>query len=79
MKDKYSARFDKKRKPVTKVYVLMEREIGVHGVFSSQKKTNEARDWLIEHDYICNLYPNDVYIDIFELNGEWIETLTIQN
>lgn len=78
MKDKYLARFYKKQKPATKVYVLMEN-FEVLGVFSSAKKAIEARDWLIEHDDVCRLYPADLCIDIFELNGEWIETLTIQN
>lgn len=74
MKDKYSARFNKKRKPATKVYVLMER-FEILGVFSSAKKATEAKAWLIEHDDVCRRYHADLRIDIFELNGEWIETL----
>lgn len=62
------------KKNAIKVYMLMERH-AVLGVFSSAKKANEARDWVLEHDMICKKNPSCLYIDIYELNGEWIERL----
>lgn len=61
---------------MTKVYVLMCGCYGdpvVLGVFSSVKKVTEAREWLLEHDMYCKANPKDLYVDVFELNGEKIE------
>ena len=59
-----------------KVYVLMGGCVGdsyVVGVFSSAKKADEAREWMIENDTYYKKYPKDLYVDIFELNGERID------
>lgn len=59
-----------------KVYVLMSGIIDddcVLGVFSSKKKVDEARTWLINNDTYYKSFPNDLYVDVFELNGERIE------
>lgn len=59
-----------------KVYVLMGGCIGdsyVVGVFSSMKKANEAREWIISVDTYYKKNPNDLYVDTFEMNGEKIE------
>ena len=65
-----------KRKIGQKVYVLMGGCIGdsyVVSVFSSMKKAQEAREWLIKVDTYYKKYPNDLYIDTFEMNGERID------
>lgn len=65
----------KKTKTAQKVYVLMGGCIGdkyVVAVFSSMKKANEAREWLIKVDTYYKSRPEDLDIDIFELNGERI-------
>ena len=59
-----------------KVYVLMGGCIDdkhVIGVFSSEKKANEAKAWLIEVDTYYKQSPDDLEIDTFELNGERID------
>ena len=64
-----------KRKPIKKVYVLMGgcvMDNYVVAVFSSEKKANEAKEWLIKVDTYYKANPNDLYIDIFEMNGERI-------
>lgn len=56
-------------------YVLMGGCIGdsyVVGVFSSEKKANEERERIIASDSYYKKYPNDLYIDIFEMNGKQI-------
>lgn len=61
---------------MVKAYVLMGGCIGdshVVGVFSSMKKANEARDWIISVDTYYKANPNDLYIDVFEMNRERIE------
>lgn len=65
-----------KPKKAKKVYVLMGGCIGdryVVAVFSSLKKANEARDWIIEVDTYYKSHPEDLEIDTYELNGERIE------
>jgi hypothetical protein len=37
------------------------------------KKANEAREWIISVDTYYKSCPEDLYIDIFEMNGERIE------
>lgn len=61
---------------MTKAYVLMGGCVGdsyVVGVFSSMKKANEAREWIISVDTYYKENPNDLYIDVFEMNGERID------
>ena len=61
---------------MTKAYVLMGRcveDSHVVGVFSSMKKANEAREWIISVDTYYKKNPNDLYIDVFEMNGERID------
>lgn len=61
---------------MTKVYALMtewEDKPVVLGVFSSVKKVNEAREWLLENDMYYKVNPSRLYYDVFELNGERIE------
>lgn len=56
-----------------KVYVLIGGCIDdkyVLGVFSSQKKLNDARQWLIDNDRYYNEFPDDLWEEIFYLNGE---------
>ena len=56
---------------MVKAYVLMGGCIGdshVIGVFSSMKKANKAREWIIENDTYYKIYPNDLYVDTFEMN-----------
>lgn len=59
-----------------KAYVLMGGCVGdsyVVGVFSSMKKANEAREWIVANDTYYKKYPNDLYVDVFEMNGERID------
>ena len=59
-----------------KVYVLMGGCIDdkhVVGVFSSMKKTTEAREWIIEVDTYYKRNPDDLEIETYELNGERID------
>lgn len=61
---------------MVKVYVLMGGCIGdihVVGVFSSAKKANETREWIISVDTYYKKYPGDLYVDVFEMNGERID------
>lgn len=61
---------------MSKVYVLMSGIINsdyVLGVFSSKKKVDEAVTWLIDNDAHYKSNPNDLYVDVFELNGERID------
>lgn len=61
---------------MTKAYVLMGgcvEDSHVVGVFSSMKKANEAREWIIIVDTYYKKNPNDLYIDVFEMNGERID------
>lgn len=56
---------------MVKAYVLMGGCIGdshVIGVFSSMKKANKAREWIIENDTYYKIHPNDLYVDTFEMN-----------
>jgi hypothetical protein len=65
-----------KPKKAQKVYALMGGCIGdryLVAIFSSMKKANEARDWLIKVDTYYKKYPEDLEIDIYELNGERLE------
>ena len=59
-----------------KVYVLMCRYHNdtryVLGVFSSIKKVNEAKKWLIENDMYYKHNPDSLYVDKYELNGDKI-------
>ena len=62
-------------KKVRKVYVLNGGCIGdkyVVAVFSSMATANAARDWLIKNDTYYKSRPEDLDIDIYELNGERI-------
>ena len=59
-----------------KVYVLMGGCIDdkrVLGVFSSMKKVNEAKAWLIEVDTYYKRNPDDLEVETYELNGERID------
>ena len=59
-----------------KVYVLMGGCIDdkhVVGVFSSEKKANEAKAWLIKNDTYYRQEPDDLEVDTYELNGERID------
>ena len=59
-----------------KVYVLNGGCIGdkyVVGVFSSMKKANEAKAWLIKNDTYYRQEPDDLEIDTYELNGEMVD------
>lgn len=59
---------DKKAK---NIYVLVGGCIGdryVVGVFSSKKKAEEAKKKIIQSDNYYNKYPNDLDIDIFQIN-----------
>lgn len=58
-----------------KVYVLMGGCIDdkhVVSVFSSIKKATEAREWIIKVDTYYKSNPDDLEIDVYELNGERI-------
>lgn len=59
-----------------KVYVLMGGCIDdkhVLGVFSSNKRAEAAKNWLIENDTFYKREPDELEIDTFELNGERID------
>lgn len=59
-----------------KVYVLMGGCIDdkhVVGVFSSEKKANEAKAWLINNDTYYRQEPDDLEVDTYELNGERVD------
>ena len=59
-----------------KVYVLMGGCIDdkhVIGVFSSEKKANEAKAWLIKNDTYYRQEPDDLGVDTYELNGERVD------
>jgi hypothetical protein len=45
----------------------------VVGVFSSMKKANEAKAWLIENDTYYRKEPDDLEIDVYEMNGDRID------
>lgn len=65
-----------KKKNVKKVYALEGGCIGdryVIAIFSSMKKAEEAKAWLIKVDTYYKSCPNDLCIDVYELNGERIE------
>lgn len=65
-----------KKSVVKKVYVLMGGCIDdkhVLGVFSSERKINEARNWIIENDTYYKRNPDDLEIETYELNGERID------
>lgn len=65
-----------KRKIGQKVYVLNGGCIGdryVVGVFSSKKKAEAAREWIIQNDTYYNSNPDELDIDAFEMNGERID------
>ena len=54
-----------------KVYVLMGGCIDdqhVIGVFSSEEKATMVMDKLIKEDSYYNRYPDDLYIDSYELD-----------
>ena len=54
------------------VYVLMNGCIGdseVVGVFSSLKEANEAKEWIIQNNACYKENPQDLYTDVFELDG----------
>ena len=42
----------------------------VLGIFSSEKKAEAAKKWLIENDTYYKYDPDDLEIQVFELNGE---------
>ena len=59
-----------------KVYALIGGCIDdkhVVAIFSSMKKANEAREWLIKNDTYYRQEPDDLEIDTYELNGERID------
>ena len=59
-----------------KVYALMGGCIDdehVLGIFSSMKKANEAKAWLIKNDTYYRQNPDDLEIETYELNGERID------
>ena len=61
---------------MVKVYALNGGCIGdryVLGIFSSMKKAKEAREWIISVDTYYKSNPDDLSIDVFELNGERID------
>ena len=65
-----------KRKIGQKVYVLNGGCIGdryVVGVFSSKKKAQEAREQIIQNDTYYKSNPDELDIDVFEMNGERID------
>lgn len=65
-----------KRKIGQKVYVLNGGCIGdryVVGVFSSKKKAQEAREWIIQNDTYYKSNSDELDIDVFEMNGERID------
>lgn len=65
-----------RRKIGQKVYVLNGGCIGdryVVGVFSSKKKAQEAREWIIENDTYYKSNSDELDIDVFEMNGERID------
>ena len=66
-----------RRKIGQKVYVLNGRIFGeppyIVGVFSSKKKAEEAREWIIKNDTYYHSNPDDLDIDVFEMNGERID------
>lgn len=65
-----------KRKIGQKVYVLNGGCIGdlyVVGVFSSKKKAEAAREWIIQNDTYYKSNPDELDIDVFEMNGERID------
>lgn len=37
------------------------------------KKANEAREWIISVDTYYKKHPEDLYVDVFEMNGERID------
>ena len=54
-----------------KVYILNGGCIGdsyVIAVYSSKKKAKEARKKIIETDHYYKQFPDDLYIEEFELN-----------
>lgn len=62
-----------KRKIGQKVYVLNGGCIGdryVIGVFSSKKKAEAAREYIIQNDIYYKSNPDELDIDVFEINGK---------
>ena len=58
-----------------KVYALIGGCIDdkhVVGIFSSMKKANEAKAWLVKNDTYYRKEPDDLEIETYELNGERI-------
>ena len=59
-----------------KVYALIGGCIDdkhVVGIFSSMKKANEAKAWLIKNDTFYRQEPNELEVETYELNGERID------
>lgn len=59
-----------------KVYALMGGCIDdkhILGIFSSMKKADEARAWIIKVDTYYKQNPDDLEIETYELNGERID------
>ena len=55
------------------VCVLMGGCIGdndIIGVFSSLKEANEAREWIITNDTYYKKNPNELYVDVFEVDSK---------
>lgn len=53
------------------VYVLMGGCISdehIVGIYSSEKKAEEEREHIIKNDNYYKQYPNDLYIEEFELD-----------
>ena len=58
------------------LYVLNGGCIGdryVVGVFSSKKKAEAAMEWIIQNDTYYKSNPDELDIDVFEMNGEQID------
>ena len=61
---------------MVKVYALIGGCIDdkhVLGIFSSMKKANEVKAWLIKNDTYYRQEPDDLEVETYELNGERID------
>ena len=59
-----------------KVYALIGGCIDdkhVVAIFSSMKRANEAKAWLIKNDTFYRQEPNELEVETYELNGERID------
>ena len=65
----------RQKKKAPRVYVMIGKYQGENitlAVFSSKAKANDAVKWLLENDMYYKRRPQDLWVSIYELNGERI-------